>query len=57
MKKGSALLEIIGPVPPRILKRLYKRVAYRLPVFSKMIKQKQRKNICFDSRNIQQNIL
>lgn len=38
-KKGQPSREILGPVPYRIVDKLYKRVAYRLPVFQKYLSQ------------------
>lgn len=45
-KAGSPLFEIGGRAPLKLVKRLYKRVAFRLPVFSKMLlKRKHKKSI------------
>jgi large subunit ribosomal protein L16 len=50
VKKGSALLEISGPVPKKVIKTGYKRISYRLPVESKLIIPKYKKNILIENK-------
>ena len=52
MKRGSALLEITGPVPKKILNKVYKKVAYRMPVNTKMIRPKYKKNMVIENKDI-----
>lgn len=52
MKRGSALLEITGPVPKKILNKVYQKVAYRMPVNTKMIRPKYKKNMVIENKEI-----
>jgi len=54
MKKGSALLEIYGPVPKKVIKAGYKKIAYRLPVESKLLIPKYKKNILREDKILEE---
>ena len=50
-KGGNPLLEVFGNIPEKTIKKAYKRINYRLPIYTKLILPKKQKNIIYEYSN------